>query len=198
MSTTNERRRCCYHESGHAVQAWIEGEAIHRMQLDPPDNPDLEGATATGKPLHEWEPADVISHVRITLAGTYGDRLGPACTTQEELAFEKWEYEQHLLQALGMFRYPNFDNEDFEPTQQHITVVASCEDDVRAVFQHHSVQRCVKDLARLFEREKDIDGPDAEALIAAKLGTERDSLRSLLVTKPHVDEEPVSSPCSTE
>lgn len=160
MAKSNERRRCCHHESGHAVQAWIEGQRINLMLLDPPDNPDLEGYTSTGKPLGEWELADLTAHIRITLAGTFGERLGPVPTTKEEREFLKWEAEQHLLQALGMFRWPDINDPNFQPTQQHAIVVASCEKDVEVVFQHTCVQRCVQALARLFEQQKHIDGPD--------------------------------------
>ena len=173
MSKSNQRKIDCFHEAGHAVQAWIEGVEIMEIRLVPTHEKGQHAATIlTKSPGHSpenWTVDDIFAHMRITLAGTEGDQRGPLPVTGIERRFQAWEFEQHLAQVIqyatqfGIGRI----EDDAIPI-----LAASVEQDVAAVFQNPCVTRCVEALARELLRRETIPGPEAEVFIAARITEE--------------------------
>ena len=93
MSKSNQRRLDCLHEAGHAVMAWIDGVAITAVRLVPDyEAGSLAATTGTVCPAPaQWTPQDIVSHMRIVLAGPQAEQLGPAAVSARDRKFAKWE-----------------------------------------------------------------------------------------------------------
>ena len=174
MSKANERKINCYHESGHAVMAWIEGIEIIEMRLVPDDEPGKHAATTAldcpGIEPEDWTLHQIVSVMRIALAGTEGERRGPLPVSPLERSFAELENKQHLLMAM------EYANQFGAGRIEHDAIpifAASAEQDVIAVFKHACVTRCIEALARELLRRECIAGPDAEAFIASRITDEQ-------------------------
>jgi hypothetical protein len=179
MSKANQRRVDCFHESGHAVMAWIEGVTIYEMRLVPDHEGGKHSATTSydspGANPEEWALSDIVAHMRITMAGPVAEQKGPAPVSGFEREFAKWEETQHLMQAVQVIQQfgANRINDDDIPI-----LAESARRDVIDVFSKSYVTQCVKMLARELLRSKSISGPKAETLIAGRITHEqRNSLR---------------------
>ena len=179
MSKANRRRIDCFHESGHAVMAWIEGVTIFEMRLVPDHEGGKHSATTSydcpGAKPEEWTLNDIVAHMRITMAGPVAEQQGPAPVSAFEREFAKWEETQHLMQAVQVIQQfgANRINDDDIPI-----LAESARQDVIAVFSKSYVTQCVKMLALELLRCESISGPGAEALIAGRITDEqRNSLR---------------------
>ncbi len=174
MSKSNQRKINCFHESGHAVQAWVEGARIIEIRLVPTHEQGQYAATtltdSPGPNPDNWTVDDIFTQMRITLAGTEGDQRGPLPVTAIERRFQAWEFEQHLAQAIQYAT--QFGAGRIEHDAIPI-LAASVEQDVAAVFQNPCVTRCVEALARELLRREAIPGPDAEAFIASRITEEQ-------------------------
>ena len=104
MSKSNQRKINCYHEAGHAVQAWLEGVEIIEIRLVPEHEQGQHAATtlthSPGPNPDNRTVDDIFTQMRITLAGTEGDQRGPLPVTGIERRFQAWEFEQHLAEAM--------------------------------------------------------------------------------------------------
>jgi hypothetical protein len=173
MSKSNQRKIDSLHESGHAITAWLQGVRIIEMRLVPDDEPGKHAATTTfdcpGAKPEDWTLDRIVSQMRITLAGTEGDKRGPSPVSTLEREFAKWEDQQHQLEAMQYAKQfgANRINEADIPA-----LLAGTEQDVIAVFRHACVVRCLEALARKLLRRETIPGPDAEAFIAARISEE--------------------------
>jgi hypothetical protein len=179
MSKANQRRIDCFHESGHAVMAWVEGVTIFEMRLVPDHEGGKHSATTSydspGAKPEEWTLSDIVAHMRIAMAGPVAEQQGPAPVSAFEREFAKLEETQHLMQAVQVIQQfgANRINDDDIPI-----LAESARQDVIAVFSKTYVTQCVKTLALELLRDKSISGPDAEALIAGRITHEqRNSLR---------------------
>ena len=168
MSKANQRRADCFHEAGHAVMAWVQGVRISSIRLVPESEEGVHSAQTLTVPGALSSMADAACRMRTTLAGTFGERLGPAPEGQRDVGFAKWEREQHYLQAAAYAR------QLLEAKGQELTrLVLSAEKDVDEVFQKPHVARCVERLARLLLERGELSGPEAERFIASQITEEQ-------------------------
>jgi hypothetical protein len=172
MSKSNQRKIDCYHESGHALQAWLEGIEIIELRLVPEHEAGELSAVTEMRipgPTAQWTRHDLFGHMRVTLAGPVAEQLGPMPATAVERELAKHEDIQHSLKAVfyaqqfGAGRIPD----DSVPI-----FVASARQDVIEAFKYACVTRCVKVLVRELLRRERIAGPDAEAFIASQITLE--------------------------
>jgi hypothetical protein len=174
MSKANRRNINCYHESGHAFKAWLEGVTIAEIRLVPECEPGQHAAItwmkSPGANPENWTLENIISQMRITMAGPEADKRGLSPVTGSERQFAAWEFEQHQLESMQYAKQFGAGRIQHDAIP---TLAASAEQDVVEVFKYACVTRCVEALAQELLRRERIAGPDAEAFISSRINQEQ-------------------------
>lgn len=174
MSKVNQQRLSCFHEAGHAVQAWIEGIPILKLRLVPeteegPFNATIATEVPGNKP-EDWQIADIVAYMRMTLAAPEAEKLAPMPNRAIERGYQKAEAHEHMLQALQFGKQLGGGRLDKNGI---VNLVAGSEVDVNEVFQKGFVIRCVEALASELFRHKTLLGSDVEAFIGHRISNDQ-------------------------